>query len=84
MVGAIKAIGETIERISDIATSIAAAVEQQRAATQNIAGSVRAAASGTAGVAVNIRSAAQGAEETGETSSRMFASAQALSGRACT
>jgi methyl-accepting chemotaxis protein len=79
-VGAIKAIGETIERISDIATSIAAAVEQQGAATQNIAGSVRAAASGTAGVAVNIRSAAQGAGETGETSSRMFASAQALSG----
>ncbi len=80
LVGAIKAIGETIERISDIATSIAAAVEQQGAATQNIAGSVRAAASGTAGVAVNIRSAAQGAGETGETSSRMFASAQALSG----
>jgi len=79
-VGAIKAIGQTIERISDIATSISAAVEQQGAATQNIAGSVRAAASGTAGVAVNIRSAAQGAEETGETSSRMFASAQALSG----
>lgn len=78
-VGAIKAIGQTIERISDIATSIAAAVEQQGAATQNIAGSVRAAASGTAGVAVNIRSAAQGAGETGETSSRMFASAQALS-----
>ena len=79
-VGAIKAIGQTIERISDIATSIAAAVEQQGAATQNIAGSVRAAASGTAGVAVNIRSAAQGAGETGETSNRMFASAQALSG----
>jgi methyl-accepting chemotaxis protein len=79
-VGAIKAIGETIERISDIATSISAAVEQQRGATQNIAASVRAAAGGTADVAVNIRNAAQGATETGETSSRMFASAQALSG----
>ena len=31
-------------------------------------------------LAVNIRNAAQGADETGETSSRMFASAQALSG----
>ena len=79
-VGAIKAIGQTIERISDIATSISAAVEQQRGATQNIAQSVRAAASGTADVAVNIRHAAQGAGETGETSNRMFASAQALSG----
>jgi methyl-accepting chemotaxis protein len=79
-VGAIKAIGRTIERISDIATSISAAVEQQRGATQNIAQSVRAAASGTADVAVNIRNAAQGADETGETSGRMFVSAQALSG----
>ena len=79
-VGAIKAIGQTIERISDIATSISAAVEQQRGATQNIAQSVRAAASGTADVAVNIRNAAQGAGETGETSARMFVSAQALSG----
>jgi methyl-accepting chemotaxis protein len=79
-VGAIKAIGQTIERISDIANSISAAVEQQRGATQNIAQSVRAAASGTADVAVTIRNAAQGAGETGETSNRMFASAQALSG----
>ena len=79
-VGAIKAIGHTIERISGIAHSIAAAVDQQRAATENIAGSVRAAASGTAEVAVNIRDAAQGANATGETSSQMLASAQALSG----
>jgi methyl-accepting chemotaxis protein len=78
-VSAIKAIGQTIERISDIATSISAAVEQQRGATQNIAQSVRAAASGTADVAANIRNAAQGAEETGQTSSQMFASAQNLS-----
>jgi len=37
---------QTIERISDIATSISGAVEQQRAATQNIAQSVRSAAAG--------------------------------------
>ncbi|WP_439409829.1 methyl-accepting chemotaxis protein [Bradyrhizobium sp. DASA03076] len=79
-VTAIKAITETIERISGIAGSISAAVEQQRSATHNIAVSVRAAASGTADVAVNVRQAAEGASETGETSSRMFASAQALSG----
>jgi methyl-accepting chemotaxis protein len=79
-VGAIKAIGQTIERISGIANSISAAVEQQRAATENIAQSVRAAATGTAEVAENIGNAAQGARETGETSTRMLASAQALSG----
>jgi len=77
---AIKAIGQTIERISSIAGSIADAVEQQRSATHNIAASVRAAASGTADVAVNVRRAAKGASETGETSSQMFASAKALSG----
>jgi methyl-accepting chemotaxis protein len=79
-VAAIKAIGQTIERISGIATSISAAVEQQRGATHNIAGSVRAAARGTADVATNVRHAARGANETGETSGRIFASAQALSG----
>lgn len=78
-VGAIKAIGETIERISANANSISAAVEQQRAATENITHSVRAAAGGTADVAATIRNAAKGASETGETSSRMLASAQALS-----
>ncbi len=79
-VDAIKAIGSTIERINGIAASISAAVEQQRAAAQNITQSVRSAASGTAEVVDNIRSAARGAGETGESSNRMFSSAQALSG----
>jgi methyl-accepting chemotaxis protein len=78
-VGAIKAIGRTIERISGIATSISGAVEQQRSATQNIAQSVRSAASGTADVVSNTRNAARGADETGESSNRMFTSAKALS-----
>ena len=78
-VAAIKAIGQTIERISEIATSISSAVEQQRAATQNIAQSVRSAASGTADVVSNIRNAAKGASETGDNSDRMFTSAKALS-----
>jgi methyl-accepting chemotaxis protein len=77
---AIKAIGQTIERISGIANSIAAAVDQQRSATENIVHSVRAAAGGTAEVAVNVRDAAQGASATGESCGQMLASAQALSG----
>jgi methyl-accepting chemotaxis protein len=79
-VGAIKAIGHTIERINSIAASISAAVEQQRAATQNITHSVRSAASGTTEVVNTIRSAARGADETGESSNKMFVSAQSLSG----
>jgi methyl-accepting chemotaxis protein len=79
-VDAIKAIGQTIERIRGIATAISAAVEEQHAATANIAQSVRAAAGGTADVAVNTRNAAQGADETGQTSNKKFVSAQGLSG----
>lgn len=79
-VSAIKAIGHTIERINDIATSIAAAVEQQGAATQEIARSVQAAASVTIEVAANVGQVADGAKQTGETSDDILASAQALSG----
>jgi methyl-accepting chemotaxis protein len=78
-VNAIKAIGLTIERISEITTSISSAVEQQGTATQNIAEGVEAAASGTLDVADNIERVAQGAGETEITSGQMLESAQALS-----
>jgi methyl-accepting chemotaxis protein len=74
-----KAIGLTIERISEITTSISSAVEQQGAATQSIAKGVEAAASGTLDVADNIERVAKGAGETGTTSGQMLKSAQALS-----
>jgi methyl-accepting chemotaxis protein len=78
-VGAIKAIGHTIERISGITTSISSAVEQQGTATQSIAQGVQAAASGTLDVADNIERVAQNARETGTTSGMMLKSAQELS-----
>jgi methyl-accepting chemotaxis protein len=78
-VNAIKAIGLTIERISEITASISSAVEQQGAATQNIAKGVDAAASGTLDVAENIERVAQGAGETETTSGQMLRSAQGLS-----
>jgi methyl-accepting chemotaxis protein len=78
-VDAIKAIGTTIERISEITTSISSAVQQQGNATQSIAEGVRAAATGTLDVADNIERAASGARETGTTSGQMLKSAQALS-----
>jgi methyl-accepting chemotaxis protein len=78
-VGAIKAIGQTIERISEITTSISSAVEQQGTATQSIAAGVRAAAGGTLEVAENIERVARGAGETETTSGQMLKSAKALS-----
>ena len=78
-VNAIKAIGQTIERISEITTSISCAVEQQGAATQSIAEGVQAAAGGTLEVADNIESVAKNARETGTTSGLMLKSARDLS-----
>src|SRR6202008_1126610 len=53
-VTAIKEIGGTIGPITEIATTIAAAVEEQGAATQEITRNIQQAASGTAQVAGNI------------------------------
>ncbi len=78
-VRAIKAIGQTIERISGITTSISSAVEQQGTATQSIAAGIRAAASGTLDVADNIERVAKNAHETETTSGLMLKSAQELS-----
>jgi methyl-accepting chemotaxis protein len=77
-VGAIKEIGETIGRIANIATTIAAAVEEQGAATQEIARNVHQAAKGTAEVVDNIGDVNRGANETGTASSQVLNSAQAL------
>jgi methyl-accepting chemotaxis protein len=78
-VAAIKEIGGTINRISEIASTIAAAVEEQGAATQEIARNVGEAAKGTAQVASNITGVNRGAGETGTASGRVLSSAQSLS-----
>jgi methyl-accepting chemotaxis protein len=78
-VTAIKEISGTIGRMSEIAGIIAAAVEEQGAATQEIARNVQQAARGTAQVATNITDVSRGAGETGMASSDVLASAQALS-----
>jgi methyl-accepting chemotaxis protein len=77
-VAAIRAIGSTINRVSEIAGAIAAAVEEQGAATQAIARSVQQAARGSAEVADNIVSVSRGATETGTASARVLGSARAL------
>jgi methyl-accepting chemotaxis protein len=79
-VAAIKEIGGTIGRISDISSTIAAAVEEQGAATNEIARNVQEAAKGTAQVAGTIVEVNQGAAETGSASSQVLSSAQQLAG----
>jgi methyl-accepting chemotaxis protein len=76
-VAAIKEIGGTIGRISEIANAIAAAVEQQGAATQEISRNVQQAA--TAQVATNITDVNTGASQTGTASGQVLTSAQSLS-----
>jgi methyl-accepting chemotaxis protein len=78
-VGAIKEIGNTVARISEIARTIAAAVEEQGTATQGIASNVREAARGTAELTTSIIDVNRGASDTGAASAQVFASAQSLS-----
>jgi methyl-accepting chemotaxis protein len=78
-VGAIKEISGTIERLSEISSTIAAAVEEQGAATQEISRNVQQAAQGTQQVSSNITDVQRGASETGSASSQVLSSAQSLS-----
>ena len=79
-VGAIKEISGTIERLSEIASTIAAAVEEQGAATKEISRNVQQAAQGTQQVSANITDVQRGAAETGSASSQVLSAAQSLSG----
>ena len=78
-VNAIKEISGTIEKLSEISSTIAAAVEEQGAATQEIARNVQQAAQGTQQVSSNITDVQRGASETGSASSQVLAAAQSLS-----
>ncbi|MCK1388344.1 methyl-accepting chemotaxis protein [Bradyrhizobium sp. 21] len=78
-VGAIKEIGATIARISDISTTIAATVEEQGAATAEIARNVSEAAKGTVEVAEKIAQVSHGASATGTASAEVLSSARSLS-----
>jgi len=78
-VGAIKEIGATIARISDISTTIAATIEEQGAATAEIARNVSEAAKGTVEVADKIAQVSHGASATGAASGQVLSSARSLS-----
>ncbi|MGA2129817.1 MAG: methyl-accepting chemotaxis protein, partial [Xanthobacteraceae bacterium] len=80
-VAAIKEIGGTIGHIAEIASAIAAAVEQQGSATQEISRSVQHAAHGTSQAVANIEDVGKGARETGASARQVLASARELSGQ---
>lgn len=78
-VSAIRDIGTTIGKMSEIASTIASAVEEQGAATQEISRNVQQAAQGTMQVSSNIIDVQRGASETGGASSQVLSAAQSLS-----
>jgi methyl-accepting chemotaxis protein len=78
-VAAIKEIGDTIGRMSEIASTIASAVQEQGVATQEISRNVQRAANGTQQVSANITDVQRGASETGSASSQVLSAAQSLS-----
>jgi len=78
-VTAIKEIGDTIGRMSEISSTIAAAVEEQGAATQEISRNIQHAATGTQEVSSNITDVQHGATETGSASAQVHSAAKSLS-----
>ncbi len=78
-VSAIGGITGRIREINSVATSIAAAVEQQGAATQEIVRNVSQASSGTAEVTSNIAGVARASEDTGAAAQQVLSASGELS-----
>ena len=79
--GAVEAnerIGETIDRINEISTTIASAVEEQSVTTSEIGRNVEEAAHGTSDIAQSITQVATAADSTRKSTSETEESAQEL------
>lgn len=83
-VGAIEGITTTIGSINEIAATIAAAVDEQQAATSEIARSVEQAAAGTQEVSSTIDTVTAAAGETGTAAGEVLTAARQLSQQAAT
>ncbi len=77
-VSSIQGIGDVIGRVNEITAAIAAAVQQQGAATQEIARNVEQAASGTQEVSSNITDVTRAAANTGVAAGEIHTAAGAL------
>ncbi len=78
-VQSILGVTETIGRVNETAAAIAAAVEEQAAATQEISRNVVQAAQGTQEVSGNIVGVRQAAQQAGDEAAHVLASADGLS-----
>ncbi|TCZ53920.1 methyl-accepting chemotaxis protein [Roseicella aquatilis] len=78
-VGAIQGIGTTITKVGEIATAIAAAVEEQGTATRDIAGNVQRAAEGTLRATGSAGETERAAADTGAASAQVLTAAGELS-----
>ncbi|WP_374314111.1 methyl-accepting chemotaxis protein [Dongia sp.] len=78
-VSSIKGISDTIQTMSNISGSIAAAVEEQTAATREIARNVQQAAQGTSEVTENIGLVSEAAKQTGVAADQVLGAAERLS-----
>ena len=76
---AIHEISGTIEQMTGITASVAAAVEEQGAATAEIARNVQEASAGTSEVASSIGSVTQSAQRTGVASTEVLQASQTMS-----
>jgi methyl-accepting chemotaxis protein len=78
---AIGGIGATVQSVNEVATIIAAAVEEQQAATSEIARNVQEASAGTAEVSANIAGVTQAAVNSGHSAAGVLSAASDLSGQ---
>ncbi|MEM1288675.1 MAG: methyl-accepting chemotaxis protein [Pseudomonadota bacterium] len=81
-VAAIQTITEKISSMDEVASAIAAAVEEQGSATQDIARSVQQVAVGTDEVSRNITGVSSAAVETGSASAQVLTSSQTVNSEA--
>ncbi|WP_439372798.1 methyl-accepting chemotaxis protein [Bradyrhizobium sp. DASA03120] len=77
-VGAIQGIGRIIGEINDVTTTIAAAVEEQGAATREIARNIQHAAGGTSEVSSNIVGVSTASAEAGAAANEVLGASDAL------
>jgi methyl-accepting chemotaxis protein len=81
-VGAIRSIGDVMGDVSRFAVGIAAAVEEQSAATQEIARNVQQAASGAHELAAGMTNAADAIRETNSSAAAVLEASKALTTQA--
>jgi methyl-accepting chemotaxis protein len=81
-VNAIRAIGKTIEQISEISGTIANAIQQQTAATREISSNVQQASAGTSEVSSSIINVTHAATESRSAASEVLGSSKELAKQA--